>query len=398
MDTTPLIAGSRPSRGVVVLRPAVLACCTLAAVACVVWTAARNTTSIFASPRETTRASPNVEPTESLGQEVAYEPHCPSVPPRTWTEIPEEGSAHLLLLGDSSDKLWHSTICSNMLPDAQRCEYTGTIPPSWGLPNNIQPFACVNGDSRCRDTTCYPGDGDYCWIGEEYRADAACKPVHPGASTVGFTHIPETDIEFDLTDDMSYGVHYLSPALSSKVGERLAQAVEHFADFTTTRPIVVSLDVMFWWVAMRYNGFGGDKIRDPAAVAANLDSIKASYREGILGLVNIIQDALELKNRVGVVVAKVNHNPSYEDGSLELQLHLTLREALLDIFERDPSHEEKGLYLFDWYAVSEGLKNEGKWDMLDWMHQGPEASQLETEAYMHWTKVGLPPGFEVRLQ
>ena len=351
--------------------------------------------SIFASPRETTQASPNVEPTESLGQEVAYEPHCPSVPPRAWNEIPEEGSAHVLLLGDSTDKLWHSVVCSSMLPEAQRCQYTSSTPPSWGLPNNMQPFACVSGDSRCSEATCYPRD-EGCWVAEEHRADAACKPLDPGASTVGFTHIPETDVNFDLAEQW-FGAPYLSPGLSSKVGARLAEAVEKFADFTQTRPILVSLDVMFWWVGMRYQGYGNTNIQDPDSVTGNWDSILEEYRDGILGLVNIIQEALRLKNRKGVIVAKVNHNPSYEDGSLELRLHLAMREVLLDIFDRDPSHGDKGLYLFDWYAVSNGLIDEGSWDMLDWLHQGPGASQLMTKAYEHWTKDALPEAFHLRL-
>ena len=43
-------------------------------------------------------------------------------------------------------------------------------------------------------------------------------------------------------------------------------------------------------------------------------------------------------------------------------------------------------------------KYEGKWDMIDELHQGPGASQHELEAFTYWTKEWLPPGFEVRLQ
>lgn len=388
MDTTPLIAEVESSRDVGIVRSAVLACKTLAAAACVSW--------IATSHHERLAYLTRVQPTQSLAQQLDYEPHCPSVPPREWNKIPEKGSAHMLVFGDSTDKLWHTVVCSSMLPEAQRCQYTDPTPPSWGLPNNMQPFACVSGDSRCSEATCYPRD-EGCWVGEEHRAGAACKPLDPGASTVGFTHIPETDVDFDLSEQW-FGAPYLSPGLSSKVGTRVAEAVEKFADFTQKRPILVSLDVMFWWMGMRYQGYGNKTIQDPDSVTDNWDSILEDYRDGILGLVNIIQRALSLKNRQGVIVAKVNHNPSYEDGSLELRLHLAMREVLLDIFERDPSHEDKGLYLFDWYDVSNGLRDEGKWDMLDWLHQGPGASQLETEAYEDWTKNVLPESFHLQLR
>lgn len=377
-DTTPLLGGIGLARGDGRVRAAVAACCALAVAACVVYLGARE------------RASGLLSQWYSDVVNV-----CPPVPPRAWSEMPEEGSAHMLLLGDSTDKLWIIEMCSDILPPEQQCRFIGADKRALDIsvPQNLQPFACVNGDSRCRAATCFPGDGTSCYIKYEWRTNAACKPLDPHASTLGFVHIPDTDQDFDLDKQPFDTSVYSTAALSSKVGERVVQAVEHFADFTETRPIVVSLDVMFWWNTVRFMGLGNTVIRDPDYVTANWDAILDQYREGILGLVDIIQRALREKNRPGIIVGKANHRPAYPDGSLELKQFLAMREVLFDIFERDPSHAEKGLYMYDWYAVSEQAVAEGVWELMDPFHQTYPCSRYETEAYRNWVARTLPNEF-----
>ena len=265
-------------------------------------------------------------------------------------------------------------------------------------PQNVQPFVCNDGDSRCKATTCFPGDGSSCWVAEEWRSDAACKPLDPHASTVGCAFVPETDQTFDIAA-MIKNEAYLSPALSPNLGERVVQAVQRFADFTETRPIVVSLDVMFWWSLLRVTGFSR-LIADPTYVTANWDAILQQYREGILGLVDIIQQALRETNRPGIIVAKTNHDSRFPDGSgsLELKLFASMREVLLDIFERDPSHAEKGLYLYDWYGVFKKAAADGKWNMLDDLHQDWDSTRYETEAFLSWAARTLPMEFRPSLR
>ena len=94
----------------------------------------------------------------------------------------------------------------------------------------------------------------------------------------------------------------------------------------------------------------------------------------------------------------MNHNPSYAEGSLELKLHLAMREVLLDVFDRDPAHEDKGLYAFDWYALSERLARKGKWRLIDGMHQDAVSSRYETEAYARWAATTLPKAFQPTLR
>ena len=378
METTPLLGSLELARGDGRVRAARLVCA-LAVAACVVFLGARAVTS----------DSPSFSDAETDWSE------CPPVPPRAWSEMPEQGSAHMLLLGDSTDKLWMFQMCSDRLPPEQQCRFAGPCPPSHkNVPNNLQPFACVDGDSRCKAATCFPEDGTTCFLKDEWMAQAACKPLDPHASSIGFVHVPDTDLNFDLStmpfDDAAY---YMTAGLSSKVGERVVQAVEQFADFTETRPIVVSLDMVFWWNTLRFMGEGNWFIRDPEYVTANWDAILQQYREGILGLVDIIQQALRETNRPGIIVGKANHKPASPDGSLELKQFLAMREVLLDIFERDPSHAEKGLYLYDLYAVSEKGAAEGVWKLTDHWHPIYPATQYETEAYLSWATRTLPEEF-----
>ena len=74
-----------------------------------------------------------------------------------------------------------------------------------------------------------------------------------------------------------------------------------------------------------------------------------------------------------------------------------MREVLLDIFERDPSHAEKGLYLYDLYAVSEKGAAEGVWKLTDHWHPIYPATQYETEAYLNWAARTLPEEFRPAL-
>ena len=107
-DTTPLLGGIGLARGDGRVRAAVAACCALAVAACVVYLGARE------------RASGLLSQWYSDVVNV-----CPPVPPRAWSEMPEEGSAHMLLLGDSTDKLWIIEMCSDILPPEQQCRYIG---------------------------------------------------------------------------------------------------------------------------------------------------------------------------------------------------------------------------------------------------------------------------------
>ena len=210
---------------------------------------------------------------------------------------------------------------------------------------------------------------------------------------MAFTHLPETDLKFDL-GKQDFGEPYCAGVMggASKVGDRVQVAVSSFAKFTETGPLVVVIDVMFWWVGMRFQGYGNPQIQDPKYVLSHFDKILQQYRDGIVGLVQLVKDGCFQADRSCVVVGKANHNPSYEEGTVELKLHLAMREVLRGIFDGSD-----GKYFFDWYAVANQAKQDGKWDMLDWLHQGPLSSQVETVAFEAFTRETLPEGFSVNL-
>ena len=70
---------------------------------------------------------------------------CPALPECDWKKMAKEGSAHVLILGDSTDKLWHKSFCNELLAEEQRCVSPDTCatPSATFLPNNMQPFVCV---------------------------------------------------------------------------------------------------------------------------------------------------------------------------------------------------------------------------------------------------------------
>ena len=58
---------------------------------------------------------------------------------------PEDESllgAHLFLIGDSTDKLWHDAFCNSMLEEGNRCPYQCSNPDARAMPRNVLPFLC----------------------------------------------------------------------------------------------------------------------------------------------------------------------------------------------------------------------------------------------------------------
>ena len=144
---------------------------------------------------------------EGGGRGTTCDGTCPAAKPRQWTTQSDTGSAHVLFLGDSTDKLWHVGFCNGMLPASSRCvhpQHCTTLTSSF-LPNNMGPLVCVEGDDRCGRDSCYVnsdanndggggrgggGGGGDCWAEDnEVRAAAACKPPVPEGPSLGFVHV-----------------------------------------------------------------------------------------------------------------------------------------------------------------------------------------------------------------
>ena len=154
---------------------------------------------------------------------------CPAVAPRDWHKMSDKGSAHLLIFGDSTDKLWHKAFCNELLSEEQRCgspDECATPSPAF-LPNNMQPFVCVDGDDRCAAGTCYESPSAHCWKKEEHRAAAACKaPVAQGPA-LGFVHIFGADPEY-VQDMKAIHNQYAVKGLPVKIADRVRVAARLF--------------------------------------------------------------------------------------------------------------------------------------------------------------------------
>ena len=72
---------------------------------------------------------------------------CPALPERDWKKMAKEGSAHVLILGDSTDKLWHKSFCNELLAEEQRC---------------VSPDTCATRRPPSCPTTCNPSSASRC--------------------------------------------------------------------------------------------------------------------------------------------------------------------------------------------------------------------------------------------
>ena len=51
-------------------------------------------------------------------------------------------AAHLYLIGDTTDRLWHDGFCNDMLTSTERCPYRCAMPEPAALPGNVVPYMC----------------------------------------------------------------------------------------------------------------------------------------------------------------------------------------------------------------------------------------------------------------
>ena len=152
----------------------------LALVACVGAAAAFGSGTVGASSAMATMASPELSSPQAprFARGPGCNGVCPSVAARDFDTYPEEGSAHVLMLGDSTDRAWHFTFCNGILNDADRCDHpVECVAPTVNfLPNNMQPLVCADGDDRCAAKSCY--EDAPCWHEKENEMAAACHPRH----------------------------------------------------------------------------------------------------------------------------------------------------------------------------------------------------------------------------
>ena len=315
---------------------------------------------------------------------------CPAVAPRDWRKMSDKGSAHLLIFGDSTDKLWHKAFCNTLLPEEERCvspNECATPSPAF-LPNNMQPFVCVDGDDRCAAGTCYESPSAHCWKKEEHRAAAACKaPVAEGPA-LGFVHIFGADPEY-VQDMKAIHNQYAVKGLPVKIADRVRVAARAFGAFTARRPVVAVVDVGDWWSGTH---LGWWKSWEKALSSkSKFDAQLAAYREDMSALVRTVDAAMKATKRPYVLVGKSTHNRGFDERSVEFMFSRKMGDVVKEVFE------SKGHHFYDWRAVADDAAAQGKWDMVDKLHQSAAASDVQTEAFMAWTRRTLGDKFHVSL-
>ena len=313
---------------------------------------------------------------------------CPAVAKREWHKVSTKGSAHLLILGDSTDKLWHESFCNNLLREEERCVAPAECasPTPNFLPNNMQPFVCVEGDERCSQQTCYDSPSSHCWRKEEHRAAAACKPPVPEGPSAGFVHLFGADPEY--TQDMK-SIHnqYAVKGLPVKIKNRVKTAIDAFDEFTDhKRPVVVVVDVSLWWSGAHlgwwksWEGKLGSK--------AKFDDMLSKYKKDMTALLGTVDVSMRATGRPYVLVGKNTHNRGFDKHSVEFMFHTKMGEVVKEVFE------DKGHHFYDWRAIADDAKG---WGMVDDLHQTHAANDLQTTEFMKWTKSELGSKFVVNL-
>ena len=315
---------------------------------------------------------------------------CPAVAPRDWHKMSDKGSAHLLIFGDSTDKLWHKAFCNELLSEEQRCvspDECATPSPAF-LPNNMQPFVCVDGDDRCAAGTCYESPSAHCWKKEEHRAAAACKaPVAQGPA-LGFVHIFGADPEY-VQDMKAIHNQYAVKGLPVKIADRVRVAARAFDAFTVRRPVVVVVDVGDWWSGVHLGWWKSWEKR--LSSKQKFDAQLAAYRKDMAALVSTVDDAMKDTKRPYVLVGKSTHNRGFDARSVEYMFSKKMGDVVKEVFE------SKGHHFYDWRAVADDAAKQGRWDMVDKLHQSAAASDVQTAAFMAWTRKTLGDKFHVSL-
>ena len=365
--------------------------------------------------------------------DIGCDGHCPPAPARTWNVVSDVGSAHVLLLGDSTDKLWHIQLCNSFLPENQRCvaNQCTVRTGARALPNNMQPFVCAEGEggaseSRCAASTCYPsaagGPPEPCWTTPEANSAAACKPRVPSGPVAGFVHTFNADPDHEGLSDVQAAQLGVETAgvLPTRVRDRVPIAVASFAAFTQKRPMVFVVDVNFWWSFNRFiptaddDGNKADPIvskciaaqmsggqvpspaqcwehrwRDSVGDQSSFDQYLAAYERDMRQFVRLLEDSAKRTGRAFVIVGKNAHDPGFTPGTPSARWHYASGEAMRKVFTSEGHH------FYDWAAVAEHAAKTGEWDWLDGAHQGASGSAYQTAAFVQWTRSALSRPFWV---
>lgn len=259
--------------------------------------------------------------------------------------------AHLYVIGDTTDRLWHDGFCNDMLTSTERCPYRCAVPEPAALPGNLVPYMCDDPASdtcaaeiaavdRCCESKWMPNGAkayQCCVTTAQATTATACRPRRyaTGGGTAGFLHVlgaaPEGvlgDSYFSARDSadppplgsfQSYG----SPDATR---DRIARGLRAFIrwnlrDGAQPRPIVTSIqsNAQETWrhaagrarlVAREIGDVrDGDEQVNVFASKSEEDAFVASYADGLRAAIRQVRNILDEEN--------VGEGKEWESGPVE---------------------------------------------------------------------------------
>lgn len=249
-------------------------------------------------------------------------------------------------------------------------------------------LAFSQGDDRCSERTCYATPSEHCWKKEEQRAAAACKPPVAEGPAVGFVHIFGAAPDY-VQNMEAINNQYNIEGLPIKIKDRVKTAVRAFDSYTERRPIVVVVDVAYWWAGSHmgwWKKWDAD-LGSRKKFAAKLDE----YTEDMDQLVRLVDKEMKKTGRPYALVGKSNHNRGFRKGTVNFKFMVEMGEAVKRVFEKHGHH------FYDWRGVADDADKKNEWTMVDKLHQTSESNALQTAAFMKWTRHELGKEFAVNL-
>jgi len=258
--------------------------------------------------------------------------------------------AHLYVIGDTTDRLWHDGFCNDMLTSTERCPYRCAVPEPAALPGNVVPYMCddpsadtcaaeIAAVDRCCESKWMPNGAkayQCCVTTAQATTATACRPRRyaTGGGTAGFLHVlgaaPEGvlgDSYFsarDSADPPPLG-SFQSYASPDATRDRIARGLRAFVrwnlrDGAQPRPIVTSIqsNAQETWreaagrarlVAREVGETRDDNDVDVFASKSEEDAFVASYADGLRAAIRQVRNILDEEN--------VGEEKEWESGPLE---------------------------------------------------------------------------------
>mmetsp|Transcript_9903 Transcript_9903/g.24396 ORF Transcript_9903/g.24396 Transcript_9903/m.24396 type:complete len:430 (-) Transcript_9903:872-2161(-) len=192
---------------------------------------------------------------------VAHPFDKPSDAPRS-----EDAGAHLFIVGDSTNKLLHTSFCNQDLPAEEQCAYVCPTPNPEQYPITVMPFMAgyeeICPDCDAKGTPCCSLDNSQCCVDlTTIRTAIACRPrsYTSGAGSVGFLMVvgSHPTAPYYQTDLSAYQGYSLPLDTSTRIDKALPDFIAWVerGEEASVRPVVTLLNSCTWTIFK----FGGSE-------------------------------------------------------------------------------------------------------------------------------------------